>query len=230
MPKPTAVEVDIMFAVEEFWNRNRFFPGTDEISKLTKFPLDVVEEIITSGKLDKRFESLGIDKSAVPLAKKGEIGKNAFGLTHSQLALASCLLNPYDQRSRAQKLKDLGIQPITFNGWMKSDKFVNYLKEQSERMFGDMMPMAKDALLRKVLKGEVGAIKLYMEMQGEYSKSEPAQDYRLLVNRLIEAIQRHVKDPATLQALAEDIKSLTIKGEVVHGNDSPIIPELTERR
>src|SRR5690348_14305662 len=96
--KPTATEVDITFAVEEFWNKNRFFPGTAEVAKICNFPENIVSEILNSGKLDKRFELLGIDKNAIPLAQKGELSKNAARLTDKQLALASVLLNPFDVR------------------------------------------------------------------------------------------------------------------------------------
>jgi hypothetical protein len=231
--KLTADETSIMFAVEEFWSRERFFPGTSEIVSMTHLPEKVVTEVMTSGRFDTRWEKLGIDTGALPLAKQRELGKNESRLTDKQIALASVLLNPLDKRSQTQKLKDLGIQPVTFNGWMKSKKFTDYMAQQSEMLFGDIMPLARDALLRKVMKGEVGAIKLYMEMRGEYGKNNDAQnDFRLLVNRLVEVIQQHVRDPKVLQAIAEEIKLLTnpppvARGEVVHDTYPAIISQPT---
>lgn len=228
MSKPTAAETDIMFAVEEFWSRERFFPGTAEIVKMTHLNDDIVTEVMTSGRFDSRWEKLGIDTGALPLAQQRELGKNESRLTDKQMALASVLLNPLDKRSQTQKLQALGIQPVTFHGWMKSKKFTEYMAQQSEILFGDILPLARDALLRKVMKGEVNAIRLYMEMRGEYNKNnEATQDFRLLVNRLVETIQRHVKDPQALQAIAEEIKTLTnpppvAKGEVIHGSYSAI--------
>jgi hypothetical protein len=225
----TVAEADIMFAVEEFWTRERFFPGVSEIVKMTNLPENIVTEVITSGRFDTRWEKLGIDKEALPPSMQKELGKNPSRLTDKQVALASVLLNPLDKRSQTQKLQALGIQPITFNGWMKSKKFTDYMAQQSEMLFGDIMPLARDALLRKVMKGEVGAIKLYMEMRGEYNKNnESTQDFKLLVNRLVETIQRHVKDPKALEAIALEIKSLTnpspvARGEIVHDSYSAII-------
>jgi hypothetical protein len=232
--KPTEAEWNIISAVEEFWNRERFFPGSKILSEMTKLPEDFVMEVMTSGKFDKRFEALGIDKDSIPVTQKKDIDRNSARLTSLQLALASCLLNPMDQRSRSQKLKDLGILPITFNGWMKNEKFTKYLSDRADEMFSDMMPLAKDALIRKVMKGDLGALKLYMEMKGQYGKqNEGIQDFKLLVNRLIESIQRHVKDPAIVQAIAEDFKSITdpspvIRSEIIHGGYNAISASPTE--
>lgn len=230
---PTADEYNVIWAVEQFYKENKYFPGTKTVAELTTLPQDDVSIILDSSIVKKYFESLGIDSNAAPLAKRGELKKNQTRLTDKQLAVAEVILNLMDKRNHTAKLTSLGVNPTTYQGWMSSKTFSDYMTKRSKDMFGEAMPLAKEALLRKVMRGDTGAIKLYFEMTGEYSKnqSESNQDFKMLVLRLIEILQKHIKDPKVLQIVAEEIKILTepnparsiTQGEIVYDNDPTVI-------
>lgn len=232
--KITSEEWNILGAVERFWHLNKHFPGINIICEETGFSEEFVQEVISSERAQIRFKALGIDENSVPLAKRGELKKGQSRLSPIQTAAAEVMLNPYDKRSQTAKLKALGIKPTTYHGWTSNKLFSDYLRQRSEDLFGNAMPMAQDALVRKMMAGETSAIKLYMEIQGRYSKTgqQSSQDFRLLVLRLIEILQKHIKDPALLQIISEDVKYLVdpqprqvTAGEVIYGEHSPIIFE-----
>lgn len=229
--KLTAEEWNIICAVEQFWADRHFFPGLEELSEITTYDKEFIEITLGSDRAVKRFSSLGIDTKAVPLAKRGELKKNQTRLTDKQLAVAMTILNPMDKRGHTRKLDSLGVLPVTYNGWMKNKTFTDFMRQQAEEMFGDAMPMAQEALVRKMMTGDTGALKLYMEMTGRYNKNQvPTQDFKMLVFRLIEILQKHIKDPKLLQLLSEEIKILIepnpareiTQGEIIYDNDPAI--------
>lgn len=213
-------EWNIACAVEEFWAREKYFPATKIIAELTNLDLVTVDEILHSPRLQKRFTLLGIDEKVTPV---GKTGKNDSRLSDKQLAVAMTLLNPMDQRSLGAKLKSLGVLPATYHGWTKSKNFSEFMASQAEEMFGSGMPIAHASLLKKVIEGDVRAIKLYYEMSGRYSRQndQSNQNFTLLVHKLIEILQRHISDPIVLQELAEEIKGITnptpapVRGELI---------------
>lgn len=232
--KITSEEWAVLGAVETFWHLNKHFPGVSVLVEETGFSEDYIQTVLTSERAVVRFTALGIDENSVPLAKRGELRKNESRLSPIQIAAAETMLNPYDKRGQTSKLKALGIKPATYHGWTSNKLFSEYMKQRSEDLFGNAMPAAQDALVRKMMAGETSAIKLYMEIQGRYSKTgqQSSQDFRLLVLRLIEILQKHIKDPALLQIISEDVKylvdpqiqqtrSVTL-GEVIYDNDAEV--------
>lgn len=230
--KPTLDEWNVFTAIETFWHSKKFFPGTEEILKLTGIPQDRISIILESDRAKKRFEALGIDVNAVPLADRGELRRNQTGLTDKQLAVAETILNPLDKRSHNRKLESLGVKPVTYNGWRSNKTFSDYMAQRAEDMFGDAMPLAKEALVRKLMAGDTAAMRLYFEMTGKYNRQQvtTTQDFKMLVIRMVEIIQKHIKDPALLQILSDDIRGLIepsssrtmTQGEIVYGSDSEI--------
>jgi hypothetical protein len=201
-------EWDIVCAVEQFWHTNRYFPSNKEISEETVTPVERVAELLESPAVKTRLEARGINYDASPPAKKGELKKNLTRLTDKQLATAMCILNVADTRSIQEKLRTLGVPEATYYGWTKSKVFQEFMETQMEDMFGDAMPLAHRALISKVVNGDMRAIKLFYELTGRYKsqENETVQNVKILVLRLIEILQRHIKDPVILQAVAEEIK------------------------
>lgn len=230
--KPTVDEWNVIYATEQFYKENRYFPGTKVLVELTELTKENISEILGSSLVQKRFEILGIDVNSVPLAKHGELKKNQTRLSDKQLAVAETMLNPMDKRNHTEKLRSLGVPATTYQGWMSNKVFSDYVSKRAEDMFGGSMYLAQEALVRKVMRGDTGAMKLYFEMTGKYkNQAESNQDFKMLVLRLIEILQKYIKDPQTLQLVAEEIKILTepnparsvTQGEIIYDNDTSLI-------
>lgn len=131
-------------------------------------------------------------------------------LSPEQLAVANVLLDRFDNRSRKKKLQDMGVNTQTLNGWMRDPAFRDYYTRRAEGIFGDVVPEARLALMDNVEKGDFNSIKLALEMTGTYStKTVGELNVDFLMMKVIEAIQKHVTNPETLTAIAEELGALT---------------------
>lgn len=131
-------------------------------------------------------------------------------LSPEQLAVANVLLDRFDNRSRKKKLQDMGVNTQTLNGWMRDPAFRDYYTRRAEGIFGDVVPEARLALMDNVEKGDFNSIKLALEMTGTYStKSVSEVNIEFLMMKILEAIQKHVTDADTLNAIAGELGALS---------------------
>lgn len=133
------------------------------------------------------------------------------GLTEEQTAAILTVLNWEDKRSRARKLQELGIKTATWNGWMKQPEFRDYVLQLTNSQIHDALPVAHESLLKAMQDGKTEAIKFYMELTGR-DTNNTLENVKLIITRLIESIQRNVKDPAVLERIQQDFEMI-LKGE-----------------
>jgi len=117
------------------------------------------------------------------------------------------LLNLDDRRSQKKKMDDLQVSPAMFANWKKNPAFNDYMRERSEELLSGGVTGAHLALVETAATGDVSAIKLLYEITGRHtSGSQQIENVKVMLTRVIEAVQRHVKDPAILQAIANEIQ------------------------
>lgn len=134
------------------------------------------------------------------------------GLTKEQLAAVAAINNTRDTRSDVKKIRDLGITPRMFGGWMHNKRFSDYVKDSAENLLENSTADAHTAFLRKVRSGDTSAIKLYYEMTGRYNPAtENTVNLQVFMTRVIEAIQKHVHDPVILQSLAAELQMASVE-------------------
>lgn len=140
---------------------------------------------------------------------------NKSNLTQEQMSAAITMANYMDDRSWNKKLKDLGISPTQWAGWIKNKEFKQFLEEVSTLDFEGNVQLAHQGLMKAMDAGKTDAIKFYLEATGRYSgQDSEVQNLRAVVSRLLDSIQRNVKDPETIQKIANEFDHI-IKGEPV---------------
>ena len=133
-------------------------------------------------------------------------------LLPEQIAAANVMLDYADSRSQAQKLRALGVTSAKWTGWLADPIFSRYYKSRAESLLDQAgVGEAHTALLKQVTKGNVQAIKLAYEVTGRHRDST-SLNVEFFLQRVIEIIQLHEKDPLVLSKIAEDFKHLM--GEV----------------
>lgn len=202
----SAYQLDIINWIEQRWSIDGKFPPVDEFKK--KFGNDFILE-----------EHLGNDTFIIALRNRGiEISViNPYappdGLTTEQVAAVSLILDHTDRRSRAAKLKSLGISSVKWNGWMKNPVFKDYVHTLSAQIFGDSIDLAQEGLLKSVERGDTNAIKLYYELTGRHTAdSGTVQNLKIVLARIVESVSRHVKDPEVLRAISSDFETIMAGG------------------
>lgn len=130
-------------------------------------------------------------------------------LSAEQLAAANLLLDFSDHRSQAAKLRSLGIPTTKYQNWLRIPAFQEYITYRAEYLLNNSTHEAHTALLKNVQRGNQKAIEFLYEITGRYSRtSQSTQDLALLMVRLVEVIQRHVKDPETIRAIAYEFNEI----------------------
>lgn len=131
-------------------------------------------------------------------------------LSEIQLVVANTMLDLRDNRSQKKKLTELGISTAKWEAWLRDPVFQNYLRVRSENLLGDSLHESHLALVDRVRSGDVSAIKYFNEITGRFTPAAATDkaDVSNVLYGVVEIIQRHVKDPQVLQALADDLLAL----------------------
>lgn len=136
----------------------------------------------------------------------------AKNLTPKQMAAVASMLNLIDKRSDEKKLRDLGITAEEWGTWMQNDKFAAYVTGRAEKLIANSTHEAHMGLMKAIRGGNTKAIELHYKLTGRFDPDKDAElNVRVILGRVLEVIQRHVKDPNTLNALGADLMQVGIE-------------------
>ncbi len=208
--QPTEIENRLITYVEQHWHEHRRFPSPVLICAGARIDAKDINALLSSDVVRVMLDNRGITMTTT----------NSDDLSPEQLAAANTYLNIADPRPLNVKLKELGINPVRFHGWMRGKVFGKYIRERSEDLLDDAMPFAHRELLNKVMHGNMDAIKHYYAMTGRYTgvTSGDAQNVGLVIQRLLEAIQMEVSDPELLSRIAGRFQSITSNEPPTYAN------------
>lgn len=211
--KPLTTDMlDVIGYIEQHWIRYGKFPPVGSMK--SRYPKFNLKTAMKHNTFRLALDNRGI---TVPLNTYLEdLPENDIpDLTNEQVAAITVMVNFHDPRSRTRKLNEMGISPTKWNGWLLNTKFKEFLHDLSARNFQDAVNVAHEGLLKAVDRGDTNAVKLYMEMTGRYTQtSGQNQNIRVILARVIESIQRHIRDPEVLRAIANDFE-IIMRGETV---------------
>ncbi|HEY9259632.1 phBC6A51 family helix-turn-helix protein [Chitinophaga sp.] len=200
-------QLDIVLFIERVHSTTGAIPRDDDILehiKFTKKNPQFNNVALQEFKKDPRFIA-SMDSRGIPVAENGV-------LTARQMAAASVMMNLTDRRSNEKKLRDIGVSTEEYAQWMQNATFAEYMRMRSEVLIQNSTHEAHMGLMRGVQQGNTASIKLYYELTGRYNPDQDNQiNIRLLIGRVLEAIQKHVRDPNTLNSLAVELSQLAIE-------------------
>lgn len=199
-------QLELINWVEQYWNQNGKFPPVGSIRR--RFP--DCERQLTEDTVQLALANRGI---RVPIG-------DAFPseLTQEQIACVSLVLDWGDRRSHNTKLRSMGVTPTKWQGWLKNQIFKDYLHSLSAQNLDDALHVAHEGLVNATAKGSVDAIKYYMQLTGRFTEDAgQMSNYKVLVQRMVESIQRHVKDQDVIRLIASDFEVI-MRGETPQTN------------
>jgi hypothetical protein len=189
--------------VEVYWHTHKRYPSDTDLS--AQFGFDAAD-----------LQKLHSSKFYLLCLKDRGISHQPKYFTPEQVAAISLITNVYDTRPNHAKLAAIGVTPEQYNGWMQNPEFKNELQRRAEDILDNIFPEAQAALSKKVMSGDVNALKFYYEITGR-AASPDAINLKLTMMKIIEAIQKHVKDPVILSAIASEIQGVAPVAEVTSG-------------
>jgi len=141
-----------------------------------------------------------------------------YPLSAEQLAAVNVLLDFNDSRSQAAKLRSLGIPTVKYNNWLRNPHFQEYIRFRAEYLLNNTGHEAHVALMRNIQRGNQRSIEYYNEMIGRYNpRIQEDRNITLILVRLVEVIQRHIKDPEVLRAIAADFNDILPSDDLSNG-------------
>jgi len=160
---------------------------------------------------EKDVEEWLLEPQLIAMLERRGISVTSNGLSPEMLACANVLLDFSDRRSKREKLLGLGISTQQYNAFLANPKFNAYVTARAEKLLPDTMHEAHTALLKNVERGDTQSLKLYYEITGRHNPAAANQfNPEALLTRIFEIITTRVKDPAVLDAIAQDIGALAI--------------------
>lgn len=177
MSKLTTSERARIFEIERHWHEY----GT--------LPKNLSPQELTSEAFRLALENRGID-----------IGSE---LNEEQIAAIISLTNFDDRRARNTKLAEMGISLAKWSGWKRNPTFKAYLESLSNDALRSSVNVAHEGLIKAMDRGQVEAVKYYMEHTGR-AEAPRVQNLQVALARLVESIQIHVRDPEVLTKIAAD--------------------------
>lgn len=181
--------------VEYFFRKFKRLPTEEEIPEDHDGHVDFTNEIFCKA----------LSNRGIVVDRNRYLSDEDWSPTPEQMAALSVISDFNDKRSIRSKLSDMGIALSTYQGWLKDRHFKEFLHEQSSEAFEDSLPLMQGGLLSAVEKGNTDAIRMWLQMTGREAEINPQlNNIKLVIARLVESIQFHVKDPAIITRIAGD--------------------------
>lgn len=194
-------QIEVINWIEEWWLRKGTFPPVDSLKSF--FPSFDLKESLNHDLFLTALENRGVK---LPSADDK--------LTNEQLAAIAVMSNFRDTRSPTAKLRSIGVTWTKWQGWMKNKHFKEFLHDLAASNFQDSIDVVQSGLLKAAEKGNVEAVKFYLEATGRYTpQSQETVNVKMILAKILEVIQMHVKDPATLRSIAVDFETVLAGGQ-----------------
>lgn len=202
-------QIQVISWIEQFYLQEGDFPR--EASLKARFP----DFSLTQSLAHETFR-VALHNRGIKIPGDNRLPKE---LSPEQVAAIACVLNFEDKRSVGMKLKSLGLTTAMWYGWLQNPVFKDYLIDVSSRSFEASLPTVQKGLLTAAEKGSVDAVKFFYEITGRHSQdSATVNNLKLTIAKLIEAVQRNVKDPQILGSISRDF-------EYIMRGDEPLTPK-----
>lgn len=182
---------------EQYWHDKGKYPSETDI--ITRFGWTVAQvELLNKSK----FWLLALDRRGITRPSH-----SADHLTDRQIAAITILTNFSDLRPPVARLSAIGVSEEELNGWYANPHFKQELTKRADDILHNIYPEAQTELARMIKKGNFNALKFYYEITGR-AQSPEAVNLKQAMQILVEAVQKHVKDPEVLEAIAAEVQSI----------------------
>ncbi|AEX84769.1 Terminase small subunit [Marinitoga phage MPV1] len=105
------------------------------------------------------------------------------GLSKKQLKAIEMLIDIEKDYTKRDIASLLQIDESTLYKWLRKEEFIEELNRQSEEFFKRSKNLVNKALLKKILKGDVSAMRLYYEKENEFiQKHQFTGNFELVID------------------------------------------------
>jgi hypothetical protein len=194
----TPKQWEITNAVEQLFFIDGGIPRLERIAELSGYSQAEVEKILRNDVVVESLTDRGIN-----IRSSSEL------LTTEQLSALAVFFDTKDGRSLKKKLNDIGVTTQQWDAWKRDPTFSNYLRSRAESALQTNIAETEVALMDSAHRGDISAIKLHLEMAGRWSSKTVGElNVEFLFMKILEAVQKHVKDPEAIENIANELLAL----------------------
>jgi len=190
---------NVVAAVDTAFRTIGFMPKLDDAYRIfPKIPKKTYAHVWKTAEFQEALEARGV-----------QVDPDA-GLHPLQQAALIAITDFTSTKTLRAKLESVGATPAQHQAWLKNPLYAEAYKLRTEEQFRDAVPTAMNALLSNVEKGDQRAIEKVLEITGRYNPNQrELENARVVIVTLVEALQKHVKDPAVMQAILDEVNNRT---------------------
>ena len=185
---------------EQFWHENSRYPAPEEI--MARFGC-TLQQVNLLNRHKFWLQSLSVRGIALPTLSDTGIQE----LTDKQIAAITMLTNFNDLEPMDQKMAAIGVTTEELNGWYQNPYFKRALQNRADTVLDNVSSTATVELARGIQKGDFRFIKFYYEITGQ-AQSPEAVNVKQAMQILVEAVQKHVKDPELLKKIGDEVNAM----------------------
>lgn len=197
----------IAWCEQFYYMNNGTFPKLEQVAVALKLNPVAIKYFMANTNVLDAFRKRGIDAFRAHFEAT---------LSTEQIATAIVISNFADDRPIKDKLSQLGVHPATYNGWLQNKTFRDFCRKTADQALENIHHEAVAAFMKLIQAGDFQALKYYFEITG-YAKNDEVQNVQLLLQRVIEAIQKHVHDADTIARIALDINAASGMPDAIEG-------------
>lgn len=187
--------------IETYYWKYRRLPKSDEELYGEYLVETCLEQVLSEGKYCRYLAAHGVPVDGTP------------SLSPKAVRWIDTLCSAGDTRPLATKAKSSNVTMAQHNAWLKNPLFQTALTSRLESILPDERNRVHTALAREASGGNVSAIKLYLQVTGEFSEgtSTDKSEAASLMQGILEILEAHV-DRNVLSAVANDFDYLLVNG------------------
>lgn len=212
-PALSVNEVRILNFVEQVYWETGLVPTPEAITEELSCSSSSIRKAFGNETFRAQLATRGIDPEG--LITVGTIVKQTKALSPKQILVANMMLNLHDKRSQREKLQLVGVSSQQFHAWMRQPAFVEFMRKRGEALFSASDYVAYKSLVQNVTAGDNKSLELFFRMRGIYNPTLNINiNIESVLVQVVEVITRHVKDPAIINAIANELDTIIEAEEV----------------
>lgn len=195
-PKGTSIYLfrDVLAgAYHSYLNGDLITP--ENVAKLTGLVKGTVAKVLASQEMRLALKARGVMVDTV-------------GLTHEMDMALQIIMDPHDGLTFQKKLKKANISNAKYQSFLRNPAFKRQVDNLGEALIANKHE-ALLAIAAQVGQGNLKAAQLQLEINERYNpRKEQTFDAYVIMQSMFEIMSRHIRDPDTLKAIAQDMRAL----------------------
>ncbi|MCJ2563400.1 MAG: hypothetical protein LN417_04845 [Candidatus Thermoplasmatota archaeon] len=157
----------------------------------------------------------------LPVPSAGPADQEAPGLTEDHLFALDAIVENQLTSTWEEIAEKIGVTYRTLWRWRQRPDFQAELKKRSRRMAGEHLPVAYQALIVNVKKGDNASLKLFFQLTGEISDAKLRELFGSWIAYLQVAGRDHIRQLMGLVVEARKAQAGAIDAQITVVDDVP---------